>query len=55
MLYYVETGEVASMLKGGNRIQNHLGKLDRTSKVCKQSREELKVNAAGKGQLVVWH
>lgn len=55
MLYYVETGEVASMLKGGNRIQNHLGELDRTSKVCKQSREELKVNAAGKGQLVVWH
>lgn len=55
VLFHVETGEVANMLKGGNGIQNHLGELDRTRKLCKQDREELKVNVAEKGQVVVWH
>lgn len=50
MLFYVETGEVANMLKGGNGIQNNLGELDRTRKLCKQDREELKVNVAEKGR-----
>lgn len=54
MLFHVETGEVVNMLKGGNRIQNHLGELDRTRKLCKQNREELKASVAGKGQVVVW-
>lgn len=55
VLFYFETGEVANMLKGGNRIQDHLGKLDRTRKLCKQNREELKVNTSEKCQVVVWH
>lgn len=55
VLFHVEKGEVASLLKGGNRIQNHLGKLDRTRKLCKQNREELKVNTVEKGQVIVMH
>lgn len=52
---YAEAGEVASMLKGATRIRNHLENLDRTEKLCKQEREELKVSLAGKGQVVGWH
>lgn len=54
-MFHIEKGEVASMLKDGNRIQNHLGKLDRTGKLCTQNREELKVNTVEKGQVVVCH
>lgn len=43
------------MLKDGIRIQNHLEKLDRADKICKQEREELKVSSAEKGQVVSWH
>lgn len=54
-MFHVETGEVANILKGGNRIQNHLGELGRTRKLCKQNREELRVNIAEKGQVVGIH
>lgn len=52
MLFHVKTDEVASMLKGGNRIPNHLGKLDRTRKLCKQKRESTQLK---KALVVVWH
>ena len=55
IVLYVEAGEVASLLKGRIRIQNNLEKLDRTDKICKQEREELKVSLAEKGQVVGWH
>jgi len=52
---YVEAGEVASMWTGGIWIQNHLEKLDRTDKLYKQEREELKISSAEEGQVVSWH